>query len=757
MSLNIQKKQKKLAFLILLPLILSCFLSIAQIPIVSAEVEYAGYTTIAGSSSATKNAATLYLCRIQVTTTGEFHGSAYLGFTSGNFKLFVFADNAGDPSDLLYTSAVGTYVESPSLRNVSFTGTITPAYYWLGIMADTFYDVYEVGSGTSRYVDSLTYPTPPDPITTSTSVGSKPVIYLTITSEESSPVSANPAYDYTLAQNSSGYYVLNSTEAILYSNVDGATAFNYLDSLGNDKTFYINASISLSETAFISNIENCTYVFDSSSLFTLTDSMPNPIYDVGPAGILVVNCVDVAVVDASVTGAGSGGNAHEEGILIYNSTNCYVAGATIYNLKMFGFTVWDSVQRDSNCGIYNSTIYQCGWNGMQLGIDNTNYTLNAFAIGNTVYDCSDVGITSYGLNAVISNNTVYNIMGADGGGGNAHVGIAVEEGAFATITNNVVSDSNVGVSLGQGSTIHTNIARLNTIDNCTTGILVQGTVGGSTANFNVIVENTITNWASNYDGTAIHTQNNAGATIIALNNCTSTKNDSGYGIIASGSNCSIYNNTVTIPVVSDSGIALGFDSFNIVRNNNLQARIGIYIGSGADNNYLYNNDVGNCTYEIQDAGTGNLVDPSSRSTYTLHVSNPFDNSATGVSVYGNTTQRVLTTAGVLNVNGVNVTSPYTFTVDQDYVAYALGASVALTDPSATPTPTPGPVFGNGPGYFNPDSTPDIVPFVDGGGDAVAIAFRTYVVIGVFFLIVFGGVWMVRPQKGRRRKVKWKLY
>jgi hypothetical protein len=409
--------------------------------------------------------------------------------------------------------------------------------------------------------------------------------------------------------------------------------------------------------------------------------------------------------NVKITGMTLNGNAPNEdcnthvgsvGIMIYDSNNTVVTDSTIYNCRTYGFTDGSNYQDVSvPCGITDCTIYDCYWNGICF---DDNRISGDYAIGNTVYDCSDCGISTWGASVVILNNYIYNINGTDGWAGvgtGSHYGIALEGGYQCLVENNtIVNCPSIGICDGDAQgTPYSNLIIDNSISKSAQGIDVW------TNGYDTITQNTITGW-SPAGGNAILVMGCetwlSPNTIISYNTIGSPSGSAGtaYGIIDNGaSNCSICDNTMTIPTSDTNvyGIYLAtfesvVSSYNLIEGNTVQAHSGITIAdSGCSDNKISGNTLTACTVAISNSGTGTIVNPSSSSTYSLTLNDPYSTIAVtpaqGTHVYSSGTQVSITvsptTGYTLNVDGSNVTltsGTYTVKMTQDNFAYVISTA-----------------------------------------------------------------------------------
>ncbi len=409
--------------------------------------------------------------------------------------------------------------------------------------------------------------------------------------------------------------------------------------------------------------------------------------------------------NVKITGMTLNGNAPNEacnthvgsvGIMIYDSNNTVVTDSTIYNCRTYGFTDGSNYKDVSvPCGITDCTIYDCYWNG--ICFDDTRIS-GDYAIGNTVYNCSDVGISTWGASVVILNNYIYGINGTDGWDGvgtGSHYGIALEGGSQCLVENNTIRNCpSIGICDGDAAgTQYSNLIIDNSISGSAQGIDIW------TDGYDTVTQNTILNW-SPAGGDAIDVLGYetwlSPNTIISYNTIGSPKGSAGtaYGIEVTGaSNCSICDNTMTIPTSDTYVYGIYFATFesvganyNLIEGNNVQAHYGIYVaGSGCTDNKINGNTLSNCTTQITNDGTSTIINPTSSSTYTLTLNDPYSSvsvtPAQGTHVYSSGAQTSVTlspTSGyTLNVDGSNVTltsGTYTVNMNQDNFAYVISTT-----------------------------------------------------------------------------------
>ena len=121
-------------------------------------------------------------------------------------------------------------------------------------------------------------------------------------------------------------------------------------------------------------------------------------------------------------------------------SNVKINNAVIYNVRQFG--VYIGFTANSNCGVANSKIYNCGWNGWTACSDSQ----NCYLTNSEIYGCSDVGASTYGTGSIITGNYIHDMNGSTGSvlpGSRWAVGI--EGGSGDTISGNTIQTSAMGV------------------------------------------------------------------------------------------------------------------------------------------------------------------------------------------------------------------------------------------------------------------------------------------------------------------------
>ena len=451
---------------------------------------------------------------------------------------------------------------------------------------------------------------------------------------QSSAPQTGQVYSYAIQTDGSGGYEAanDATGQIVYQSTDSSQVFsNVVKDCPADSGIDVKSGVyTVTTTWTMTNANNVTLNFESGTTLNAINDLNSPVMLIQSSKNCVISCGTfngnaANQADPKVTGDDCAG------IEIVSSSNCQINNANITNVRQFGFYICGG----TNCGITNSVISYCGWNGMTLGGGNTPQTdFNDYAINNQVSHCSDVGITNYGNNDIVTGNYVHDMDQETGWGGSqcAHWGIACEGGG------------------GSGSGNYELIAG-NTITNVGNGIVVDSSdqvTGGSTViNYVLISGNTITNGDLNGPAPVKY----------------------GASIFLSGSSGSIieYNN---INVLSGSPTLDG-----IGQNAN-----GVEAG-----NTIYGNTFSYVTTDIDDGGTGTIYTAPSIIAVTA-TSSPTGSGL--ISVNGNAESTPYTfyaTVGSTQTLTANTVSGYTFTGWSDGGAQSHTITVPTMDTAYTAT------------------------------------------------------------------------
>ncbi len=510
---------------------------------------------------------------------------------------------------------------------------------------------------------------------------------LTTTSAHS--VAANPNFAYTLATNATSNYVLAKNGKVLSSSTNPVTAFGTATTDANGATLYVAAgTYTFTSVFYMDSLANEAITFSPNSLITITSATTGEAFGL----FYDTNC--------TLIGLQGNGNAvniaspTDNGFVeIWDCDGCVVTQANITNCARYGVGTGDDsagyVAPTSTshipCGVTNSLITFCDWNGISLtGDDYGDYAMN-----NTVAYCSDVGITCWAANGcyVIGNyiHDMNGTTGAESPNPSAHYGIAVEDNdGYETIENNTIVNcggtagvQGVGICIGTGNAVYSNLIAYNNITNCNDGIASYLAVG------DVITCNLIANWGTGYvfGINPIQSTNEIITSNTLISSSTSTS--LGYAIYSeSSNNCSICDNTITIQLAaSDRGIVVG-SNYNLVSGNNVQASTGIYIASGCVDSRVYQNTLGKCTTQVSNSGTGTITTFRSPAILTLNCPSYYGTVSPAAGSYSESTSTQVTITltpeagytSTLNVDGVNVTltdNAYTLSMSSDHTVYAI--------------------------------------------------------------------------------------
>jgi len=490
------------------------------------------------------------------------------------------------------------------------------------------------------------------------------------------PVLPHAGYDYTLATNATSNYVIASNGTIIFSSGTPATAFANLTYVGNGHTLYVENGTYVSGSSFVwQNGLNTNLTFSPYANFTIQAAVDDAV-------LKMQSCQNCTLSYATIDGYSSG-QSTGDGVNLANCDDCRIINSTITDIRRFGWVCddTDGVGVHGNNGIINSTVTFCGWNNVQLG--GTDYSIGNYAINNTVAYGSDVGISTWGCrNGIVAYNYVHHMNGTTGGGGSSQYGIAVEgysgNSDCAQIIGNTIDNTVNGIILGVGSDVYSNLVKDNVISNSQIGIQTYK------SHFDAIYNNTITTWGTSYKSAIdLDTSTNEAVT---FNHATLV---SGNGYAFNQKNCfniTISHNNITVPTTGEMVGILMQQNTNTTFciDNTIVATTGIQILSTCYNNKVDKNNLSGSGTAISDSGVSSLLNPSSSSTNRLIVTDNYAN-ASFTQSYSNNTQKVLTSSGIINVDGTNVTSPYTITMNADHAVYVVGGSLSINNNNYTLT------------------------------------------------------------------------
>jgi len=529
----------------------------------------------------------------------------------------------------------------------------------------------------------------------------------------------NPNYDYTMVTDLMLFYLKDVNNNIIVSDPNPLVVFIELllhSSAGH--TAYVDCSFTvtpLPNTPTVTGILNAEITFAPTSLITQVagSGMRGEI----TAPIWLAYCQYVMLKKPNIDGNAptqGGTGSHPQGIFFENCDACLVDGANITQVRMFGVLIQNVTFDDVHapCGVINSTITHCGWNGIQLN------ALKSFAYFNNCSHCSDVAISTYANSTRITDNTIHHMDGTTGGGGSARWGIAGESSKYQIIQHNDVRDCIIGIIISTDALTSARVAKGNLIvDNTLTNC--QNGIWSSTGGFNTITRNTITDWGTElaWDYSFAIGSGQSNNDIISYNTLVShsiTAQMKQAVYLTNAKNVSVVKNNISIALTTMTGgqvscaIAVCGSNDCLVQQNTAKAPIGVYVGSlwGVDpqglpvNTKINLNDLANCATPISDHGTGTIVDPPTSAYNKLVFNNYFDGSEEGTYISNNTGQITITlpSGGTLNVDGIDNTmtagESHVLSMNQDHFAYVVDGTATVTAPNVTVALTIS-AYGNG--------------------------------------------------------------
>jgi hypothetical protein len=413
-----------------------------------------------------------------------------------------------------------------------------------------------------------------------------------------------------MAVSGSNYQMLNGVnDAVLYQSPSSTQVFE--DITGNcsvGSSIYVESGTYIVNSPWwVTSPNSITMVFQSGAELYAGNGLDSP--------VIMLQGVN----NWNINGVTIDGNAANQEVNTYWSSSpvgIYLGGsndvvnqATIFDVRVAGIVI-GNFGTTTNCGVENSLIYNCGWNGFT---DSQATDLNDFFNNNEVYGCSDVGVSSYATGTLITGNYVHDMNG-NTGAENSEYGIAVEGGGNDIIEHNTIVSCNgiigvqgIGIAIGTGATVEGNLVEYNDVSNCNDGINSYLSSG------DVITNNLVSGWATGWAFGII--PQDCSNEIISFNTLSSSSTSTSLGspiYVRADLNCSISDNTITTQLATDdTGITvISGSSYNLIGGNNIQAEIGIAISdSTCLNNIISGNTLGSCTTAISDYGTGTIINP----------------------------------------------------------------------------------------------------------------------------------------------------
>ncbi|MGO8805953.1 MAG: right-handed parallel beta-helix repeat-containing protein [Candidatus Bathyarchaeia archaeon] len=455
---------------------------------------------------------------------------------------------------------------------------------------------------------------------------SSPQALVTIQSSGIVQQTSTETYSYIISVSGSNYQMTKrNTGQIDYRSTNATRVINYaIGNLtqGGGGILFCSGTYDLNGSITGTNEDNITLSFAQGALLYVENNMNCP-------AILITNCNNWQILGAQINGNAANqalqwndGSPYSDGVLICG-TNDEVSNAYIYNCRVYGACIGAG----NNSGIIQSTALNCGWNGIQLGLQAFSTSIfdmpNEYIAGyadyaknNNVAFCSDVGITNYGVGDIVTGNYVYDMNGTTGSV-NSQLGIAVEGTGNDTITGNTISNCRFGIcittSAAEGNVISSNMIASCTIfgictstnnNNISENQLSKCYYGiGVSGSFNIIS-------ANNLASTQQYATNIVGSfNTIYANNFSSTQT---WAIGITGNNNLISNNHAT-----QWDIINGYNpAIQIAGNNNqiednalistTQDSHGIYVSLG-QSNQISGNSISCPQAAIRDSGTSTII------------------------------------------------------------------------------------------------------------------------------------------------------
>jgi parallel beta-helix repeat protein len=393
---------------------------------------------------------------------------------------------------------------------------------------------------------------------------------------------------YQMADGTSGQIIFQSTNSsMVFGNVVGNC------SVGS-RINVLSGVYMVDESWIMLNINDIIVDFENGAKLVAGVGLDSPVLILKNSNNVLINgiTIDGNAANQASTGYNWATENVPDGIFIDGSNN-KVKNAVIYNCRCMGFDIWTVGSRGNifNNGVEDSLVYDCGWNGIEIG---SPFDLNCYAINNEVYGCGDVGIGNGGVNTIITGNYVHDVaifIGGFGGlGAGSLWGISVEDGGNAIITQNTIQNCGVGIYTNRNNCTILD----NTVINCSLGIelarcgynTVKGNhitsslnVGGYIYNsyFNIWTENSVTQCGGTLSSSGISLEGNSNNNTISLN--------------------MVYDNIGKGIDTTSSGVGNYFCQNQVFDTRTAGARTqtyGIRFAEGAKGNFVTGNNVYNC-------------------------------------------------------------------------------------------------------------------------------------------------------------------
>jgi parallel beta-helix repeat protein len=414
-------------------------------------------------------------------------------------------------------------------------------------------------------------------------------------------------YTFVISVSGSNYQMKNgATQQIVFQSTNAAQVANAAigNLTANQKILFMTGTYTLTSSIEINNKDNGSLVFQPGAKLFVANGM-------GKSAIFIHDgsdnwVIDGVEIDGNVANQALGGWSPPDGIAVYNHcSNILVEGATINNVRMYGFVAWEDV---TNSGIINSKVTNCGWNGIQLGADSNNEH-NLYAINNEVAFISDVGITNFGVGNLVQGNYIHDMTGTTGYI-NSQWGIGVEGGHGHTITGNTIVNAPRAMWIQHTDGVGSNIITNNTITTCGFGI---ATVSPN----NTISNNTISGFDMyGWGQQAIVVDGGYGGANYnkVLNNTISSAGGVAHAVLINSADNTQFNyNRINVPRVGTSWFAVqvSSSSFTVISRNTIVGFMGVIVGDSAcQSTTISYNDFTQSNAQpgaIENDGTGTII------------------------------------------------------------------------------------------------------------------------------------------------------
>ena len=425
-------------------------------------------------------------------------------------------------------------------------------------------------------------------------------------------------YDRTVFPFSNGTYgyVGDMTTNSVNSASSSQTFINAVNNCVNGGSVFVaNGTYTVDATWLIQDANNVKVAFDKGAKLVAANGLNSAVLAVWSSNNIMIDGVTIDGNAANqvqdINNIVSGGvTVASLGLFIGDNvntgcSNVMVQNSVIYNVREFG--VYIGFASNIHCGVKDSTIYNCGWNGFTSGTG----SVKSFCVNTEIYNCSDVGISTYSTNDEISANYVHDLNIFIGGSGGVGIGsqwaIGVEGGSGQKIINNIVARavdgifnagfnnctisgntidtiSDYSLMLNSGSTSNIvdsniittttaagsvgislvgakqNLITKNVISKCvTSGIQTDAASTNNTISLNNILQLTSSSYGLNLAGNNTWVQGN---TIQTLNN---------DAISSTGRRCTFLGNTITAGASSGYGLNIGSSVGDFAQGNRFQS------------------------------------------------------------------------------------------------------------------------------------------------------------------------------------------